>query len=400
MSRGKPRSTRAEPSADAAIVLPAALERALLGQHPWIYRDHVPAGLDFDAGTWVRVRAGRAHGWALWDKGSSIALRLFSTLGVPDPGWMRERVREALALRRSLLGSDTDAYRVLYGEGDGVPGIVVDYYAGFAVIVTYSEALDGLVPWVQDALLAELQPRGILWRRASRGTALELVAGERPAESHVIRECGLRYFADLETGQKTGLFLDQRDNRQTLARFVRGGTLLNLFCYTGGFSVVAASRGARRVTSVDIAAPAIERAKDNFSLNELQPERHVFVAEDCYDYLAKTLESQQLFDVVVCDPPSLARNRGQLEAALNAYTLLNARGIGCVKPGGFYAAASCTSQVSPEAFRHMLGEAGRRAQRRLQIVHEAGHAPDHPHFAIHPEGRYLKFVIARVLPPC
>lgn len=386
----------------AVLTLPNSLERAIQGQHPWIYRDHVPQGVQLESGTWVRVRAGKAQGWGLWDAQSPIALRMFSSQQQPDAAWLRERLRDALALRRTLIDHNTDAYRLLYGEGDGVPGVVVDWYAGYAVVVTYATALDVVVPWVRDALLAEVKPRGILWRRASResGASLDVIAGDQPPKDLVIRECGLRYYADLETGQKTGLFLDQRDNRQTLARFVQTGTLLNLFCYTGAFSVVAAHGGARRVTSVDIAEPAVARAHDNFALNQIDPAVHEFVARDCYEYLADAIERRAEFDVVVCDPPSLARNRSQLESALTAYTLLNARGISCVKSGGFYAAASCTSQVSPEAFRTMLGDAGRRAERRLQIVHETGHAIDHPHFAIHPEGRYLKFVIARVLPRC
>jgi 23S rRNA (cytosine1962-C5)-methyltransferase len=185
-----------------------------------------------------------------------------------------------------------------------------------------------------------------------------------------------------------------------LARFVGQGSLLNLFCYTGGFSVVAAQHGAARVTSVDRAEPAVARARDNFALNGCATEAHEFVTADCYEYLAQAIEQQRQFDTVMCDPPSLARNRSQLEAAIRAYTLLNARGMRCTKPGGFYGAASCTAQVSPEAFRQLLGEAARRAGRRLQIVHEAGHAPDHPHFAAHPEGRYLKFIVGRVLERC
>jgi 23S rRNA (cytosine1962-C5)-methyltransferase len=227
-----------------------------------------------------------------------------------------------------------------------------------------------------------------------------LIAGERPPDDLVISECGLRYYADLETGQKTGLFLDQRENRQTLSRFVGHGALLNLFAYTGGFSVVAVSRGARRATNVDIAEPAIRRARQNFELNGFAPAEHEFIVEDCYDYLARAIERQSEFDVVVCDPPSLARNRAQLDAALSAYVLLNARAIRCTRLGGYFAAASCTSQLSPEGFRAMLGQAARRAARRLQILHEAGHAIDHPHLAAHPEGRYLKFIVARVLEHC
>lgn len=382
--------------------LPKFLEAAIEAQHPWIYRDHVPRDLQLPTGSWVKIQAGRAIGWALWDATSPIALRLFSLHQVPDAAWVRERVVDALKLRRACIGAETNAYRAIYGEGDGLPGITVDIYAGYAVIVTYADCLDALVPWIRNALLDQLELRGILWRRSSRqaGASLDVIAGDRPPADLVVSERGLRYYADLETGQKTGLFLDQRDNRQTLAQFVGKGTLLNLFAYTGGFSLVAASKGARHVTSVDIAAPAIERAKQNFELNGLSATNHEFIAEDCYSYLARAIEQRQTFDAVVCDPPSLARNRSQFDAALKAYTLLNARGIRCTQIGGYYAAASCTSQVSPEAFRNMLGEAARHAERRFQILHEVGHASDHPHFAVHPEGRYLKFVLGRVLERC
>ncbi|HEY5960781.1 MAG TPA: class I SAM-dependent rRNA methyltransferase [Polyangiaceae bacterium] len=386
----------------AQLILPNFLEAALEAQHPWIYRDHVPRDLSLPSGTWLRIRAGKALGWALWDAQSTLALRCFSVERQPDAAWVHSRVKEALALRRLWLTPQTNAYRLLYGEGDGIPGITVDVYGDYAVVISYAESLDALVPWVKEALVAELAPKGILDRRSTReaGASLDVLAGNRPPKDSVILENGLRYYADLESGQKSGLFLDQRDNRQTLARFVGQGSLLNLFCYTGGFSVVAAKRGAAQVTSVDRAEPAVTRARDNFDLNGLDANQHEFVVADCYEYLAQAIERQQLFDVVMCDPPSLARNRSQLDAAIRAYTLLNARGMRCTRPGGFYGAASCTAQVSPEAFRQLLGEAARRAGCRLQIVHEAGHALDHPHFAAHPEGRYLKFIVGRVLERC
>jgi 23S rRNA (cytosine1962-C5)-methyltransferase len=239
----------------------------------------------------------------------------------------------------------------------------------------------------------------VFWRRSNseHKEPLQLLLGAHPPEELTILEYGLRYYADMLSGQKTGLFLDQRDNRRTVARYAAGGTMLNLFSYTGGFSVAAANAGATCVTSVDIAAPAMQRARDNFILNALEPKQHEFVAEDCYDYLARAMAEHRTFDVVVCDPPSLARNRAQLPNALKAYTLLNARALACVRPGGFFASASCTAQLSPEAFRGMLADAARRAGKRLQIINEVGHAPDHPHFVAHPEGRYLKFILGRVL---
>jgi 23S rRNA (cytosine1962-C5)-methyltransferase len=335
----------------------------------------------------------------LWDESSPIAIRLFSVNGPPDKTWFVARVREAIEHRLRALPEGTDAYRVLYGEGDGLPGITVDRYGDYAVIVTYADCLTGLVPVVAESLYERLALRGVLWRRSgdAHGSSLDVVYGTRPPNDLVIRERGLKFYADLEAGQKTGLFLDQRDNRHALGPYVKGASVLNLFCYTGGFSVVAAHYGARTTTSVDISVPAVERARDNFRLNQIDDSVHAFLAEDCYDYLARTANASRTFDVVICDPPSLARNRAQLEGALKAYTLLNTRGIGCVKTGGYYAAASCTSQVSPEAFRSMLADAARRAKRRLQLCCELGHATDHPQFLGHPEGRYLKFMILRVL---
>jgi 23S rRNA (cytosine1962-C5)-methyltransferase len=381
------------------LILPDFLEAALESAHPWIYRDHVPADLNLDTGTWVRVRAGKTEAWALWDSESPIALRVFSLGARPDASWFRARIREAIALRRHALGSNTSAYRVLFGEGDGLPGITVDRYGSWAVIVTYAKSLDGLVAMVAEILADELGLEGVLWRRSGgeQREPLQILLGTNAPDDLTIVEHGLSYFADLGSGQKTGLFLDQRDNRQTVASYAIGGTMLNLFSYTGGFSVAAAKAGATHVTSVDIAAPAMQRARDNFVLNGLDPNNHEFLAEDCYDYLARAIAEHREFDVVVCDPPSLARNRAQLQNALRAYNLLNARALSCVRVGGFFASASCTAQVSPEAFRTMLADAARRAGRRLQILHEIGHAPDHPHFAAHPEGRYLKFILGRVL---
>jgi 23S rRNA (cytosine1962-C5)-methyltransferase len=383
-----------------SLTLPNSLENPLGSGHPWVYRDHVPRHFTAAGGTWVEVRAGKTVRYGLWDESSPIALRLFSSKGVPDRRWIEQRVEEAVALRRCALPPDTDAFRVLYGEGDGLPGVTVDKYGDYAVIVTYADALVGLVEPVAEALRSQLSLRGVLWRRSdeSKGTALELVKGGRPPKDLVIKERGLSFYADLDVGQKTGLFLDQRENRHALAPFVGGKSMLNLFSYTGGFTVVAAHHGARTVTSVDIAEPAVRRVSDNLRLNGFEPNEHEFVAEDCYDYLARAVDSSRRFDVVVCDPPSLARNRSQLEGAIKAYTLLNARAMSCVSPGGYFAAASCTAQVSSDAFRAMLAEAARRAKLRLQLVMEQGHAVDHPQYVGHPEGRYLKFLLLRVLP--
>jgi len=380
------------------ITLPAFLEGELSTGHPWVYRNHIPSGFEAPTGTWVCAVAGRARIWGLWDNDSQIALRVYSFDEKPTAKSIAERVKRASHLRRAQLPTETTAYRLVNGEGDGVPGIIVDVYGEYAVVATYSRATYTILPWLVDAL-SELSLLGILHRRVAGdsepGISVDVVRGGRPPENLIVLERGLQFYADLLQGHKTGQYLDQRDNRMTFSRFASQGAVLNLFSYTGGFSLAAALAGAT-TTSVDISQPALERARDNFKLNGLDPNNHAFTKMDCFEYLSEAVKGAQRFNAVVCDPPSLARNRAQLDQALKAYLRVNTLGLRLVLDGGFYAAASCTAQVSPEAFRHMLIQAVSRAQKRAQIVHEAGHAFDHPIAVGHTEGRYLKFVILRV----
>jgi len=386
--------------AGPTLELPGQLKRGLQAGHPWVYRDHVPRGFKAASGTWVKVRAGGYSAFALWDETSSIALRLFSERGVPDANWVRERVAAAIALRRTLLDEQTSAYRLLYGEGDGIPGLTVDVYGAFAVIVSYADSLETLVPWVVRALVELLKLHGVVRRarvRDGEPPRLEALHGRLPPRDLIIVEHGLRMQVDLFHGQKTGLFLDHRDNRRFLGELCAGKRVLNLFSYTGAFSLYAARAGATSVTSVDLSEPAARAARANFQLNGLDPEQHEFLAEDVFEFLERTRKEGRTFDVVICDPPSFANSREQLKNALRAYVSVNSAGLRVLSANGIYAAASCTAQVSPDAFRGVLAEAAVNAKRRLQIFRDAGHAVDHPIFMGHPEGRYLKFMAARAL---
>ena len=388
------------PFSGPTLELPGQLKRGLQAGHPWIYRDHVPRGFRAASGTWVKVRAGGYSAFALWDETSKIALRLFSERVVPDADWVRERVANALALRRALLGEDTSAYRLLYGEGDGIPGLTVDVYGSFAVIVTYADSLETLVPWVVRALVELLKLHGVVRRarvRDGEPPRLEALHGRLPPRDLIIVEHGLRMQVDLFMGQKTGLFLDHRANRRFLGELCAGKRVLNLFSYTGAFSLYAARAGATTVTSVDLSQPAARAARANFELNGFDPEAHEFLSEDVFEFLERTRRAGITYDVVICDPPSFANSREQQKNALRAYVSVNSAGLRVLEPNGIYAAASCTAQVSSDAFRGVLAEAAVNAKRRLQIFHDAGHAADHPIFVGHPEGRYLKFVAARAL---
>ncbi|MCS6814019.1 MAG: class I SAM-dependent rRNA methyltransferase [Cyanobacteria bacterium] len=392
-----------------AITVPPQLKERLAQGHPWIYRDKLPADVHFTTGEWVRVRCGNWSGFGLWDNKGPIALRIFSQRQLPDPRWLHNRVQAAWELRSPLREQHCTTYRWLFGEGDGLPGITVDLYGEVAVVQTYMESATVLLDWLVNALRTIAPLRGILWRTqhsevrednySSPDSKTQLLWGEAPAADLVVKEHGLLFQVNLQAGQKTGLFLDHRENRRFVGELSRGKTVLNCFAYTGAFSLYALRGGASHVTSVDIGKHLAAVAEANLRLNGLAGDRHTFVTADCFDLLQRYGQERRTFDMVILDPPSFAKSKQNRFAAIRAYTKLNALALSCVAPHGLLVSASCTSQVSPEAFKDMLASAGSISDRRLQILHEAGQPLDHPVPAAFPEGRYLKFVVSHVSPP-
>ncbi len=388
------------------IQVPLQLRKRLSEGHPWIYRDQLAPNLrvvlNDGGGSWVRVECGGWSGYGLWDALSPIAIRIFSTEQVPDQQWVTEQVRAAWELRASIRQGATTAYRVVFGEGDGLPGITVDLYNGFAVIATYADSVRTLVPWVVAALQEVVPVTGILERlpreEQGGGDKTRLLWGEAPPTDLVIEEHGLKFLANLHAGQKTGLFLDHRENRHFLEPWSYGKRVLNCFSYTGAFSVYAAWGGASEVVSCDVAPAAAEDARRNFALNGFNPRDYEFAVEDCFDLLEGYARSGREFDLIILDPPSFATSKRQQHAAVRAYTRLNQLALRCLVPNGLLASASCTSQVGPETFRTMLATAAEGAGRQLQIIHDAGQPVDHPVPAHFPEGRYLKFMLCRARP--
>lgn len=367
------------------------LENALKSGHPWIYRNHLPQH-NARNGEWVRLEANRASAVGLYDSESQIAVRLFSEDALPNRVFIHERVRQALELRK-LIADDTDAYRLIYGESDFLPAIVADKYGRYVVIKTYSSSVEVILPDVVWALGKELKLRGIA-RRTERG--LESLWGDLPPPEVTVKENGLTCIANLHEGQKTGLFLDQRENRQTVRTLAKDKTVLNLFSYNGGFSVYALAGGATHVTSVDIANAANRDAERNVKLNGFDESQHEALTADVFEMLESYNKTKKTFDMVILDPPSLAKDKKNRYGAIRAYKKLNVQAMKCVKSGGLLVSSSCTSQVSPTDFKEMLKEAAHEANVQAQIIHEAGHALDHPVPVNFPEGLYLKFVVMRL----
>jgi len=388
----------------AGVTLPRQLRDALRRGHPWVYRTHIEPGVAFADGTEVIVRCAGWRGIGLWDASGPIAIRMYSDGARIDAKLIHERVQRAYHGRAVLRRQGVTAYRWLFSEGDDLPGITVDLYDTVAVLQSYGSGPATLVPQVVAALVATHPGlRAVLGSKARGDDEREhsqrraLFWGTMPDDALVVQEhAGLRFVVDPQVGQKTGLFLDHRENRHTLMQYVDGLSVLNCFAYTGAFSLYALKGGARKVVSVDIGHGLAEAAAHNIALNNLPAERHQFVTQDCFDLLHKMTGDGRKYDCIILDPPSFARTRQQRDAAMQAYVRLNSMALKCLTPGGLLVSASCTSQIGPEEFRGMLATVASESDVRLQMLHEAGHALDHPVPVHFPEGRYLKFIICRI----
>ncbi len=392
----------------AALELRKDLARHLRAGHPWVFRKAVeksPARLP--PGAIVDVcEQGRFVARGYYDPHSAISVRILTREPAEaiDAAFWRRRVARAMALRRELVRGTT-GYRMVHGESDGLPGVVADRYDRFAVLKLYSAGLTPHRADVVEAIRAEgADLAGVYGRdeiphdEEDEGAAPQgrVLWGAEPPERIEIDEHGMRLLVDVRRGQKTGLFLDQRENRRLVRELARGRVqALNCFSYTGGFSVAAALGGSSRVTSVDVDRDAIALARENFRLNGLDPSMHAFAAEDAFELLARAKREGRRWDLVVCDPPAFAKSQKAVESAVAGYASLNRAALAVLAPGGLLVTASCSARVSPEQFFDAVKEAAFKARVDLQLVEERRQPPDHPVSPQFREGRYLKCLVYR-----
>jgi 23S rRNA (cytosine1962-C5)-methyltransferase len=392
------------------VLLEPKRERPLLGRHPWVFSGAVRRveGEPSD-GDAVEVVASddRFVARGLYNSSSQIRVRLYAW----EPGerlddaFFQRRLRHALAHRETLGfgGGPRDACRLVFSEGDGLSGLVVDRYGDWLAVQLTSLALARRRDVFLDYLQAALRPRGI-YLRTEKGILEEeglelsdgLLRGEAPEELIPIEEGGITYGVDLRVGQKTGFFLDHRLNRARAATFASGRSVADLFCYTGGFTLPLLRAGAASVVGVDVSGPALDLAGRNVEANALSDGRVRFEQSDAFRWLEARRVAGDAFDMLVLDPPRFARSSRGVPQALRGYAGLNELAVRCLAPGGILVTCSCTGRVSRESFLGVLAEVEARTGRRIRILESRGQSPDHPVSPTCPETEYLKCLICRV----
>jgi 23S rRNA (cytosine1962-C5)-methyltransferase len=384
------------------IVLKSGKEQSVRRFHPWIFSGAIKKMYGNPAeGDLVDVFDNKDTFLAVGHYApSSIAVRILSfSQKTPDIGFFREKIRRAINFRRAIGILDNpqiNVLRLIHGEGDGLPGLIVDYYNGVAVMQMHSIGFYRIRKEIASILAELLKDRIVAVYDKSEGTIPHMsgIIGTNEflygnSDPVIVTENGYMFKIDWITGQKTGFFIDQRENRKLLEKYTEGRTVLNMFGYTGGFSVYA-MKNAALVHTVDSSFPAIEMANENIKLNYGEDKRHESFQIDAFDYLNHIKDQ---YDLIILDPPAFAKHNNVLANALQGYKRLNIKAIEQIKPGGIIFTFSCSQVVTRENFRKSVFAAAANTGRNVRILHQMSQPPDHPVNIYHPESEYLKGLV-------
>lgn len=386
------------------LILKPGRDKAARNRHPWIFSGAVLRKPQADHGDIVAVAmdSGEILGFGHYAPDATLICRLFDfgaqTLDLAGGAYWQHKLQAALAYRRSVLDlSSTDGYRLVHAEGDSLPGVVIDLYADAASVQLRTAGARALEPQIRSFLVGQLGMKHIFVSTDKKDGKEELhgqwVLGE-PGE-RIFQENGLQFYVDIEMGQKTGFFLDQRDNRQALRLHARGRTVLNAFAYSGAFSAFALQGGAQHVASVDISAQATEYARRNVSLNFPGADTpHEPIKADVFQYLKDMPVGK--YDLIVLDPPAFTKHISTVDKAARGYKEINLKAMQKIAPGGLLFTFSCSQHISTDLFRKIVFGAAADAGREVRLVQQLSQAPDHPVSIFHPEGEYLKGLVLHV----
>ena len=391
----------------ARLILKPGREKSLLRRHPWVFSGavaQVQGNPEAGATTEIRSADGRFLGWGAHSPQSQIVARIWSWRedARPGPDLLRELLARALSMRtRALPGVQT--VRLVHAESDGLPGVIADRYANTVVLQLSSAGAQYWRETLADQLL-ELTGAHCVYERSDADVlALEglqprvgKLRGDSPPDPLTIEEAGLKFSVSIATGHKTGFYLDQRENRQLVRSLSAGSSVLDCFCYTGGFTINALAGGASHVTAVDASGEALALARQNLALNALEAQRCDWVEGDVFQFLRRLRDQGRRFDLIVLDPPKFAPTAALAERAARGYKDINLLAFKLLAPGGWLATFSCSGGVSRDLFQKIVAGAALDAGVDAQILRHLSAAPDHPVALNFPEGEYLKGLLCRV----
>ena len=384
------------PSGAGPVVLKPGKDKPVRARHHWIFSGAVARLPEFEDGDILAVTShqGEHLGYGYFNKRCSILGRMLSFDKTPGVEAVRRGIQRAAALRRDRVDEGTTAFRLVNAEGDGLPGLTVDRYAGVLVLQVGTLGMERLKPVVLDEL-RRLDETPAIYERSNQASRREeglperegLLEGRLPDEVRVL-ESGLTFLADIVHGQKTGLFLDQRENRRLARSLAAGRRVLNCFAYTGGFTVYALAGGAARAVSVEVSEAALEAARRNVGLNGFEARSEDFVKADVFEFLRE--KGAEAFDLIILDPPAFAKKTGDVVQACRGYKDLNRLALSRLPAGGLLLTFSCSHFVEESLFRTVLFQAAVESGRRVRILERHRQAFDHPLNIFHPESEYLK----------
>lgn len=389
------------------VILLKGREKSLVNRHPWIFTSNI-ANVIKDGGSSPIVRVQSADGVFLgcggYNPASRIRVRMLSwdEKEIINNEWWHSRIAQAVARRRAFTGA-SGGYRAVFAEADGLPGLVADVLGDYITIEITAAAADFYREAIVQGLVQAIHPKGIIEKSTGEMRRLEglkdssgLLYGQEPSSDLTITENGLQFAVHAASGQKTGFYLDQRENRRIAASYAQGRNVLDAFCYSGGFGLNCLKEGATSVTFADSSADALELVRHNALLNGFDESRYSVISSDIFDLLRQYRDNGQRFDMIVLDPPKLAPTKAQLDKAMRAYKDLNMIAMKILTPGGILATFSCSGGVSAADFRMAVTWGAKDARREAQVLRILGQGEDHPVRLSCPESEYLKGLILRV----
>jgi 23S rRNA (cytosine1962-C5)-methyltransferase len=384
------------------ITLKQGRDHSIKRFHPWIFSGGIQStSEDLKDGEWVEVQDSKKNtlGFGHYQKGTITVRVIFFGPTPPSISIYQDKIKQALAQRldTQVISEFTNSYRLIHGEGDGLPGLIVDMYHGVAIIQAHSAGMEQDKNIIAEAIKDTLESKqfnlsAVYYKSLSEKSESGYLLG-MAAVPHSVLEHGNKFYVDWEEGQKTGFFLDQRENRKLLGELAKGKTVLNTFCYTGGFSVYALQNGATLVHSVDASEKAVALTRKNLSLNGFDPATHECFTEDTFDFIKA---KKDVYDLIILDPPAFAKHKEARHQAMKGYQRLNAEAIKMIKSGGIIFTFSCSQVVDRQLFYDTVVSVGIQAGRNIKVLHRLSQPADHPVSLYHPEGEYLKGLVLYV----